>query len=85
MGEGPDHLLSMVLRQPQTCFTNRHTHPNSKYSNFCHVLKIQTENTMPLELCTQLIEFVTLRSFPFLVTILFSATTILSAVFQPIK
>ena len=29
----------MVLRKSQTYFFDRHTHPNSIYSNFCHVLK----------------------------------------------
>ena len=32
----------MVLRKSQTCFSDRHTHPNSMYSNFCHVLKKNT-------------------------------------------
>ena len=40
MGEGLSHWSSMVLRKSQTCFSDRHTHPNSMYSNFCHVLKI---------------------------------------------
>ena len=39
MGEGLSHWSSMVLRKSQTCFFDRHTHPNSMYSNFCHVLK----------------------------------------------
>ena len=39
MGEGLSHWSSMVLRKSQTCFSDRHTHPNSMYSNFCHVLK----------------------------------------------
>ena len=39
MGEGRSHWSSMVLRKSQTCFFDRHTHPNSMYSNFCHVLK----------------------------------------------
>ena len=43
MGEGQSHWSSMVLRKSQTCFSDRHTHPNSMYSNFCHVLK--TKNT----------------------------------------
>ena len=38
MGEGLSHWSSMVLRKSQTCFFDRHTHPNSMYSNFCHVL-----------------------------------------------
>lgn len=38
MGEGLSHWSSMVLRKSQTCFSDRHTHPNSMYSNFCHVL-----------------------------------------------
>ena len=40
MGEGLSHWSSMVLRKSQTYFFDRHTHPNSMYSNFCHVLKI---------------------------------------------
>ena len=40
MGEGRSHWSSMVLRKSQTCFSDRHTHPNSMYLNFCHVLKI---------------------------------------------
>ena len=39
MGEGLSHWSSMVLRKSQTCFFDRHTHRNSMYSNFCHVLK----------------------------------------------
>ena len=39
MGEGLSHWSSMVLRKSQTYFFDRHTHPNSMYSNFCHVLK----------------------------------------------
>ena len=39
MGEGRSHWSSMVLRKSQTCFFDRHTHPSSMYSNFCHVLK----------------------------------------------
>ena len=42
MGEGLSHWSSMVLRKSQTCFFDRHTHPNSMYSNFCHVLNIST-------------------------------------------
>ena len=38
MGEGLSHWSSMVLRKSQTYFFDRHTHPNSMYSNFCHVL-----------------------------------------------
>ena len=38
MGEGRSHWSSMVLRKSQTCFSDRHTHPNSMYLNFCHVL-----------------------------------------------
>ena len=40
MGEGLSHWSNMVLRKSQTYFFDRHTHPNSMYSNFCHVLKI---------------------------------------------
>ena len=40
MGEGLSHWSSMVLRKSQTYFFDRHTHPNSMYSNFCHVLNI---------------------------------------------
>ena len=39
MGKGLSHWSSMVLRKSQTYFFDRHTHPNSMYSNFCHVLK----------------------------------------------
>ena len=39
MGEGLSHWSSMALRKSQTYFFDRHTHPNSMYSNFCHVLK----------------------------------------------
>ena len=39
MGEGLSHWSNMVLRKSQTYFFDRHTHPNSMYSNFCHVLK----------------------------------------------
>ena len=38
MGEGLSHWSSMVLRKSQTYFFDRHTYPNSMYSNFCHVL-----------------------------------------------
>lgn len=38
MGEGRSHWSSMVLRKSQTCFFDRHTHPSSMYSNFCHVV-----------------------------------------------
>ena len=41
MGEGRSHWSSMVLRKSQMCFSDRHTHPNSMYSNFCHVLKLK--------------------------------------------
>ena len=44
MGEGLSHWSSMVLRKSQTCFSDRHTHPNSMYSNFCHVLKSSISN-----------------------------------------
>ena len=40
MGEGLSHWSNMVLRKSQTYFFDRHTHPNSMYSNFCHVLKL---------------------------------------------
>ena len=39
MDEGISHWSSMVLRESQTCFSDRYTHPNSMYSKFCHVLK----------------------------------------------
>ena len=42
MGEGLSHWSNMVLRKSQTYFFDRHTHPNSMYSNFCHVLKSNT-------------------------------------------
>ena len=38
MGEGLSHWSNMVLRKSQTYFFDRHTHPNSMSSNFCHVL-----------------------------------------------
>ena len=44
MGEGRSHWSSMVLRKSQTCFFDRHTHPNSMYSNFCHVLNEENLN-----------------------------------------
>ena len=44
MGEGRSHWSSMVLRKSQTCFSDRHTHPNSMYLNFCHVLKNKNIN-----------------------------------------
>ena len=46
MGEGLSHWSSMVLRKSQTCFFDRHTHPNSMYSNFCHVLKSAIKRTL---------------------------------------
>ena len=46
MGEGRSHWSSMVLRKSQTCFFDRHTHPNSMYSNFCHVLKISMKKIL---------------------------------------
>ena len=42
MGEGRSHWSSMVLRKSQTCFSDRHTHPNSMYLNFCHVLNMSS-------------------------------------------
>ena len=47
MGEGRSHWSSMVLRKSQTCFSDRHTHPNSMYLNFCHVLKHLRINLPP--------------------------------------
>ena len=44
MGEGLSHWSNMVLRKSQTYFFDRHTHPNSMYSNFCHVLKEFSKN-----------------------------------------
>ena len=44
MGEGLSHWSSMVLRKSQTYFFDRHTHPNSIYSNFCHVLNHDISN-----------------------------------------
>ena len=38
MDEGLSLWSSMVLRKSQTCFSDRHTHLNSMYSKFCHVL-----------------------------------------------
>ena len=46
MGEGRSHWSSMVLRKSQTCFSDRHTHPNSMYSNFCHVLKSELQKLL---------------------------------------
>ena len=43
MGEGLSHWSNMVLRKSQTYFFDRHTHPNSMYSNFCHVLNRYSE------------------------------------------
>ena len=51
MGEGRSHWSSMVLRKSQTCFSDRHTHPNSMYLNFCHVLKQEIKK---LELVNEL-------------------------------
>ena len=56
MGEGLSHWSSMVLRKSQTYFFDRHTHPNSMYSNFCHVLKnYRTINYKPLLLVVDII------------------------------
>ncbi len=44
MGEGRSHWSSMVLRKSQTCFSDRHTHPNSMYLNFCHVLNLDNKH-----------------------------------------
>ena len=44
MGEGLSHWSSMVLRKSQTYFFDRHTHPNSMSSNFCHVLNRPIKN-----------------------------------------
>ena len=44
MGEGLSHWSNMVLRKSQTYFFDRHTHPNSMYSNFCHVLNQNITN-----------------------------------------
>lgn len=41
MDEGLSLWSSMVLRKSQTCFSDRHTHLNSMYSKFCHVLKYE--------------------------------------------
>ena len=46
MGEGLSHWSSMVLRKSQTYFFDRHTHPNSMYSNFCHVLKYSMKKSI---------------------------------------
>ena len=48
MGEGLSHWSNMVLRKSQTYFFDRHTHPNSMYSNFCHVLNYFLERVLPL-------------------------------------
>ena len=48
MGEGLSHWSNMVLRKSQTYFFDRHTHPNSMYSNFCHVLKLFAKLTVAL-------------------------------------
>ena len=48
MGAGLSHWLSMVLRKSQMCFSDRHTHPNSMYSNFCHVVKKNKNENMIL-------------------------------------
>ncbi len=39
MEEGLSHWSNMVLRKSQTYFYDQHTHPNSMYSIFGHVLK----------------------------------------------
>ena len=48
MGEGRSHWSSMVLRKSQTCFFDRHTHPSSMYSNFCHVLNPSVKDKAPV-------------------------------------
>ena len=53
MGEGRSHWSSMVLRKSQTCFFDRHTHPNSMYSNFCHVLNCPEEAEEAFRNCIQ--------------------------------
>ena len=49
MGEGLSHWSSMVLRKSQTYFFDRHTHPNSMYSNFCHILNKRASNCSIIE------------------------------------